>query len=621
MDSRIGGDQRLQGGRALDLRDVPREGQGQKSVRITKSDPAVIVETGPSAGAVAAAAISPVKTARVARTDADVTIAGAGPAGLATALLLLKYGVPPERIKIVDGKAEPENLTKASTILPGVFDVLEHAGIWDQVKAQSVPITGTEFHTRPDKTLTTVDPGKGGVPHAIAIPQFKLEGIMREELEKAGVRIEWGTKLERLSMDPEGNVTAKLKNGDASREVSSRFLVGCDGIHSTVREQVGIGFPGERLNEEFMVFDTKLDWNLTPGHAHAFLSEEMAVMAFPLPGEKHYRVFSSKEDDGQSTNPKERSKEADAALVKKMHAQMGLEITDEQALAIPLSHFRVAERLADSYVEGHVLIAGDAAHTHTPTGGQGMNTGLGDVQNLAWKLARVIDGTAKDSILQTYEDERRPVGARIVRETSITNKMFTAGGLFGRIRNFILPYVTPLLANRLSVREAQLDVRYKQSDFVESEGSTHGFSPGSHAPVDLTVRAHGQGSTTLKELFARDEAISDHVILFDAPGRDKLLRKELSQALRTVKRYDHASAYIVVDSDDEAKRMSLALRKLKLDSSAQIIVDDNGRMRDAYKAKKQGMFVVRPDGFLGYRSEHLDAARMVQMHLRDKKYY
>lgn len=568
-----------------------------------------------------AAAIQRVKSGCDA-VDRDVVIVGAGPAGMMTAILLVQYGRDPERIKIVDGKSGPDQLSKATALQPGVFKILEQAGVLDEIKQNAVEMMNTEMYTLEGKLLTQFGPETDGIAPALAIAQNETERVLRNKLESLGVKIDWGTKVQSVQVGSDGTATAILDSGNGPAAVSARYLVGCDGINSTVRSELGIEFPGDRMPDLFSVFDATLEWDRDADHVHGWLFDGGMLYAVPLPGENRFRCFRViTEGKNPFAAGDEGTPGEEKQLLMDSLEKMGAKNTPEQAEQIKMGYFRVKEAQAETYSKGNAFLVGDAAHVHSPAGGQGMNTGLADAQNLAWKMARVLDGTANPAILKTYEQERRPIAKAVLRESGFATAFFSAGGLLGKIRNLLLPAMTSLMGKQLAAHEAQLDLTYRGFGDVKNDGPARGLSAGDPAPVDVATTVWGEGASTLAEVLAQDEKISDHVLLFDAPGRDVLLRKELAGALRTVKPHDHVCAHIVVDSDDEARRMAVALDRMNLSAGTKILVDPDETLRNAFKAKKAGLYVIRPDGYLGYRSDHLDGARLLRTYLRNDTHY
>ncbi len=333
-----------------------------------------------------------------------VLIAGAGPVGSALALDLARRDVP---VRIVDRSDGPFPGSRAKGIQPRTQEVLEDLGVLDALLSGSSPYPRLGIHVGPltlPRTMiaTQAATGETPYPNTVLSPQSHTDRVIQDALGRAGVTVEYGREVVGVEQDADG-VTTTLADGERIR---SAYLVGADGGASTVRKQAGIAFTGRTDEEDRMIIaDVAIPrlrrhrWHIWPGSAGRFLG------ACPLPGGELFQVMLRLPASTPMTN--------DPAL---------LERTVRDALATKrltagefrwVSLFRPNIRLADRYRSGRVLLAGDAAHAHTPAGGQGLNTGVQDAYNLAWKLGEVLRG-APDALLDSYEAERRPVAARIL---------------------------------------------------------------------------------------------------------------------------------------------------------------------------------------------------------------
>jgi 4,5-epoxidase len=248
----------------------------------------------------------------------------------------------------------------------------------------------------------------------LIVSQAWVEERLRDRLSALGVEIEWNTPV------------ASVSGWD--------WLVGCDGAHSAVRKRAGIAFEGAPVMENFLLRDVHGEWDLDRESIHIFVDGRSMTSVFPLPGNV-WRVMSP---DGGCWTP---------GPVDSVEWE---------------STFRIHRRQAVTYRRGNVLLAGDAAHIHSPLGGQGMNTGLGDAENLAWKLALVVQGKAAAALLDTYEAERRPVAARVLATTTPATRLAMRPGVLPRaVRDFMWPLLNLPVVQRRVVRAAsQLDIRY-----------------------------------------------------------------------------------------------------------------------------------------------------------------
>jgi len=248
----------------------------------------------------------------------------------------------------------------------------------------------------------------------IAIPQYATEAILREELAMHGVQVQRGVRVTDFEHDADG-VTATLAGGAGEQTVRAAYLVGADGAHSAVRKGLGLAFEGAAFEEQYMLGDVEVDWAMPAGYGVRSMHQtdgrtDDLLVCIPLPGRGRYRMSMLVPD------------ELTAADTPQLHhIQAGIDrLSPEPTTARNLrwsSVFRISHRIVDAYAKGRVFIAGDAAHIHPPTGAQGMNTGIQDAHNLAWKLALALSGQAAPGLLESYDAERRPVGEEVVGRT------------------------------------------------------------------------------------------------------------------------------------------------------------------------------------------------------------
>jgi 2-polyprenyl-6-methoxyphenol hydroxylase-like FAD-dependent oxidoreductase len=354
---------------------------------------------------------------------AEVLVVGAGPVGLTMAAELARHGV---RARIVDKLAVPLPWCRAIGVTPRTLEVFDAMGIARRVIDAGLWLEGLRLmvddHPPRDIAIDLSD-----LPYGeLGIRQSETERIITEHLASFGVAVERGTSLSALTPADDG-ATVVLDHPDGRQE-TARFatVVGCDGAHSAVRHALGIAFEGEAFEMGFMLGEVTLDAGLPRGVALRAmkLREDDApdmFIAIPLPEPGRYRV-SSLASVGIGAPP-ERGHGLQTDRPGPSLAE--LQAVADRVVPQPIvlsdlswsSFFRISMRLAARYQDGRVFLAGDAAHVHPPTGGQGMNTGIQDAFNLAWKLARVIRGRAPVSLLDTYEAERRPVGADVIART------------------------------------------------------------------------------------------------------------------------------------------------------------------------------------------------------------
>jgi len=384
----------------------------------------------------------------------DVLVVGAGPTGLATACALLLQGV---RVRVIDKADGPATTSRANFLHARGSEVLDRLGALGDLPARSVRAMSivTYLGGEPIMRIRFGDPGMRTAAPPMVISQAAVEAQLRDRFAQLGGEIRWSTVLDRIRQD-EDAVTARLGGGE---EVHAGWLVGCDGAGSATRNAVGIGFPGVKLTERFLLADLRLGWDLDRSGTTGWIHPDGMIGAMPMPGGL-WRIIAY---DPGLTADKPTPGDIRARLVRIIPERTGL---DAEILGSEwLSVFSVHRRLATTYRRGRVLIAGDAVHTHAPFGGQGMLTGLGDAENVAWKLALVVSGRADHRLLDTYEAERRPLATEVLRDTSALTKVNVAQTPVGRfVRDRLLVPVMSIAAVQrwVTYRTSQLWVSYRR---------------------------------------------------------------------------------------------------------------------------------------------------------------
>jgi 4,5-epoxidase len=431
------------------------------------------------------------------KSEPDVLIAGAGPTGLTLACGLLANGVA---ARIVDKAAEPAGTSRALGLQPRGIEVVDRLGALNglperalQVEEIAVHINGKEAASVPvgQRTPLVTRPG-------LVISQAKVEAELRRRVTELGGQIAWGREVAAAEQDPHG-VTVSLADGARSR-VS--WLVGCDGAHSRVRELAGVEFPGAPLADRFLLVDVHADLPLSRHTIYVWLDGDSVFGAFPLPGQDMWRLMAPTADPGTVADLLMTDEAILAEVTRQLAERTGC---DPSLIRDPdwVASFRVHRRLAETYRNGRILLAGDAAHVHSPFGGQGMNTGIGDAENLGWKLAMVLSGTAEPALLDSYEAERRPIAAKALKSTSAASNLILGNHVFARLLRDRV--VVPLM-NKASMQRrvwenlSQLKVTYRNGPLARRARrrfAGQGPLPGDRVPDLECVRAAGAGQTTL----------------------------------------------------------------------------------------------------------------------------
>ncbi len=508
-------------------------------------------------------------------TDVDVLVVGAGPTGLTLAAQLAAFGVA---VCVVDDKPHPVMESRALALQPRTLEVLR-GSVTEQLVERGNRAVQLRWHgARRTMSLPLFDMGMDDTayPFLLFLSQAETEAALVDHLEQLGVKVEWETRFVRSSRGDEGRACELTGKDGRSQVVHARYLVGCDGAHSAVRDSAGIAFGGGRYPQTFLLADTDAD-GLEPDAAHVWFGEAGPLFFFPLRRPVAWRVLTPRlpgtaEDDLD-------------ALVEATtggRVRMGTPVWS--------TAFQIHHRQAESYRAGSVFLAGDAAHIHSPAGAQGMNTGIQDAVNLGWKLALVLRGTAPEELLETYDAERRPVGAFVLR---FTDRAFTAATSTGPVVRFARTHLAPRViaaaarlprARGLAFRTvSQLGIRYEDS-LQGGTTRTPRPRPGERLP-DVLVRVGGSQAWLHEQL--TDPAF--HLLLCGPASvwNDAVLEKieagydGLVHVHRLTRQPSSSRDSATIEDPD-----GTALRRLRVGAAAQLL--------------------VRPDGHVAYRRDHTD---------------
>lgn len=425
----------------------------------------------------------------------DVVVVGAGPTGLALACGLLLHGVS---VRVVDKAAGPAVTSRANFVHARGSEVLDRLGALGDLPDESLrAMTVTTYlGDRPLATVRFGDPGLRTAAAPMVVSQARVEAALRDRLAELGGAVEWDSALVDLEQDATG-ATAVLGTGESVR---SGWVAGCDGTGSATRKLAGINFPGRRISERYLLADLHIDWDLDRAGTTGWVSPAGMIGAMPMPGPGGdlWRLIAYDPADGKPGEQEivDRFRQ----ILPERTGQAGARIRD----AAWASLFTVHRRLAQTYRRGRVLLAGDAAHVHAPFGGQGMLTGLGDAENLAWKLALVVRNRAGESLVDTYEAERRPLAAQVLRGTTTVTRMNIAASPVGR---FLRDRVAVRLLNLAWVQRwasysaSQLWVSYRRGPL--GARSARKPRPGDRLPDLRGVRLDGESVRLHAELGGR----------------------------------------------------------------------------------------------------------------------
>ncbi len=410
----------------------------------------------------------------------DVLIVGAGPTGLVLALWLAKFGV---KLRLIDKAAEPGTTSRALAVQARTLELYGQLDLADTVLAEGNKVPAVNLWVRGERAarLRFETVGADLTPYAFLqiFPQDQHERLLIERLGAFGVFVERRTELMGFAEEGE-HVVARLRGPDGKEETAqASYIAGCDGARSLVREAIGTGFPGGTYRQVFYVADIEASGPPLDGELHVDLDEADFLGVFPLAGEGRARLIGTVRDE--RAEHAENLAFGDVGERAIEHLKVNVEKVNW------FSTYRVHHRVTEHFRKGRAFLLGDAAHIHSPAGGQGMNTGIGDAINLAWKLAAVLGGRAPDTLLDSYEAERIGFARRLV---ATTDRVFNFATAEGRIADFLRTRVAPVLIPRLVqfgwAREflfrtvSQIMINYRQSPL--SQGSAGQVRGGDRLP-------------------------------------------------------------------------------------------------------------------------------------------
>jgi 2-polyprenyl-6-methoxyphenol hydroxylase-like FAD-dependent oxidoreductase len=423
-------------------------------------------------------------TRRSACLDCQVLVVGAGPTGLVLAADLLARGVS---MRIID-KGNGINLeTRAIAIHARALEVLDLMSLAERFVDHGQAVRWFSFYTDGKRRLS-LDLSRNGTrfPFMLDIPQHQTEALLRARIAELGGVIEQGTELTGLAEEPAG-VIATVRDADGQpRQITAGYVVGCDGAHSRVRHELGLPFRGHPYPQDWLLADVRLDWARAENEVHAFFrADGTPLICFPM-REHQWRLVVPFAGDRAPGPP-------DLSEIQRLVDQRAPEpvvASDPTWLA----SFNCHRRSTDTYRRGHILLAGDAVHIHTPAGGQGMNTGITDAHNLGWKLALVAGGRAPDQLLDTYGAEREPVAEQVL---SLTHTLVRFGTMTHPVKRALRDAIIPAAfaagpVHRRAIRRwTQVNVAYPASCLTQAGRGRGRPRPGQRLPDIEVLTAEG----------------------------------------------------------------------------------------------------------------------------------
>ncbi|RYP49302.1 hypothetical protein DL769_011091 [Monosporascus sp. CRB-8-3] len=516
----------------------------------------------------------------------DVLIVGGGPTGVALGLELAAQKIP---FRIID-KAPSGRSDKSRSLVvqPRTFELLNRHGIARDLQERGNTADGVTFCVNGKEVVGIEIQEVAGLPNTAfpfqsTISQHDTEIFLDEALAKYGFGVEWEVRVKSITQDADG-VTVKLGKNDNTTEetVRAKFVVGCDGKHSIVRDTAGLVFEGDSYPQDFILADTHVKWGKPYNRAYLCFGRGMLVM-LPIKDDM-VRVVAVRATVTQ--------RQGDPLLedFQKAFSRMvpgGGTLHD----AAWLARFYLHHRGVNRYNNGRLFVAGDAAHVHSPVGAQGMNTGIQDSVNLGWKLAAVLRGERPMSFLDSYDAERRPVGQKLLKTTDKAFKFVSSiNPIFVFFRNLILPWILPwVMGDRSRVQNifnfmAEFDVTYRGSGIV---GSAPGLQGCKIQGGDRVLDGKIEGPEGQKYLLGLLDATRHHLLLFSGVGSESATEGTLRRA----------EAEFLERSPVEVKVHTVFGRKPNGESG---YVDVDGILHRELGFQQAAYILVRPDAYAAH---------------------
>jgi 2-polyprenyl-6-methoxyphenol hydroxylase-like FAD-dependent oxidoreductase len=559
--------------------------------------------------------------------NVEVLIVGAGPTGLTLACELARHGVS---FRIVDKNAVASDLSKALAVHARTLEVFEDMGIVDRFLTFGLKLKAINIYADSKQIAhMSLDELDSAYAFALSLPQSETERILMERLAELGHAVERAIEVVEI-IQGEYGVESKLKSARNGNEtLKTRWVVGCDGAHSIVRKQLKLEFAGTKYPDLLQLGDVEINGPLVHDELYVLNSDNGLIALFPYGGNR-YRLAAMDLDDSvqdEKTLPDPTLEELQALVdqrslfplkLSNMHWSSALYLHRRH-----VSHYRV----------GNCFLAGDAAHIHSPAGGQGMNTGIQDSYNLAWKLALVSRGVSSDIILDSYNSERLGIALGVLKLTDFMMKVNTLKNpVAKRLRNALAPVLTAqeVIQKRARSGIAELSLNYRDSPIVEEHVSSiveslapkqdmpslsdhfafkngpeagdrapDGFikpvittkseAGGEEEPIRLHELLHGTKHVLL--IFSGDETTHEEIDLFKATAAS--IANLPDNLVETI---------VIVDSEESKKHCA----QLDTIDNFRVLCDWEMSSHHRYGAGASCMYLIRPDGYVGFRSQPID---------------
>lgn len=514
-----------------------------------------------------------------------VLIVGAGPSGLTLAIQLHRFGIP---FRIIDKKIKPVETSNALAVQTRTLEIWSDMELLDEALEKGHPVKGFNFYANGKKIFDLELSLLNSRYHFIlGLSQHYTEALMIEYLQRIGIEIEM--KMELIDIHFQNNlysVVLKDQQGQIKNE-TFQYVIACDGSHSFIRNQLNIPFVGKDLTQHFVFADVEIESPLSDQQAHAFSSEKGVLFCVPY-DRKYWRIIADVTRDPQLKHATTLTVSELADLVK---ARCPFKIK----FCAPLwtSGFWIHERMIETFRHDNIFFVGDAAHIHSPVGGQGMNTGIQDAYNLAWKLSLTLQNKIKPNILETYHSERYPIAKNILKKTTAMTELMTLDSPFIRyLRDKLLGFLMSFKVIRKKLAEdlTESSIFYAKSilvmDYLDSK---KGPKSGSRM---LDVKVHHEAPVSYLSDCVR--GIDFYLLIFtghDASFDFQSLFEFVSQAS-----YPNFKILFIQGMNND------------LNVNGKVIEDKNFEIHKCYQVTEPTLYFIRPDKYIGFRGRvsHLE---------------
>jgi len=560
--------------------------------------------------------------------EVEALIVGAGPTGLTLACELRRLGVECLLIDVDKGPT-PSHESRALGLHARTMEVFQRLGAGDWMAAEGRRLHGIGLCRRGRRIVEVrlaLDPEETRFPHVLVLSQGRVEELLlRRLVELGGGEPAWGTRLESFQRVADGALAVLKESSGRTTRVRARWLIGCDGSRSVVRSGLGLSFEGGEYPERFLLADVRLDWLAPTDEGTGLLTPEGLVLTLPLPDEGWWRLIDA--TGAADIDDPEAIMDRFRAIVTRAGVGGGSARLGE---ARWVSSFLIHRRIVDRYRAGRCFVAGDAAHLHSPVGGQGLNIGVQDAANLAWKLALVIRGEGPEEILDSYDAERRPTARAVLRGTDWATRLLTARNpLIREARNLLLRALggSEAARGRLSDAVSGLGVSCRKSPIVAEaapnwlqalwRGGTASYQAG---------RVFGRGPragdrmpdpplATADSATGRERRLSD--VVFRAEPDEKPAVRHVLLVFQGAEPESAARESELVVEALAPARFAQRVRPILIEPgwgesaaawTGERLADPDGALHQRFGAAGACLYLIRPDGCVAFRARPLDAA-------------